>query len=539
MVVEERVVADRLTCGLRTTHDADQGVTGYRVGWIAWDSPFRDSALRIEDHIVGVNGVRYGAESHAAHDLAIGQVREHEHWHARGAVDGQAVELEVLREGQVLRIQGKVAAPRTWHLDGSRLLAPTGPARLARDGFPTPWGIWYEQEIEDAGWRFLDGALRRGSLNTRMELDCHRRRAARVAFLGERYPGRFAETVAEDYGRIEDYLAGTRYEIAPRDLEWRSIGEARAQAICAATRTAQADWRTRHAERLHPPFPPADPLDTDARAAVAGSIVELAPLGLDDWLMAAGEAWLASEGEGGRYFVSAQSPAMRRFFAALERYRRNVQPVVPERYAIAGRILGNAKMFVRDRRPLPGLELEPLAVCAGNMVFVDLSTGDEVALFAGERELVDLEWPLPSADASPSEVLTAFFGYLKLGEEHEWRALFADWEAASDEGRPWFFAQRPPDDAFLSAEWVRARRLVASKIFDLRPVRTGAVRQLFAPDPELLVPAVDQVEVEVDAIGLFDGEYRAFADADVRRIWRLQRIDGGPWRIAASSRRGV
>ena len=46
-------------------------------------------------------------------------------------------------------------------------------------------------------------------------------------------------------------------------------------------------------------------------------------------------------------------------------------------------------------------------------------------------------------------------------------------------------------------------------------------------------------EVEVDAIGLFDGEYRAFADADVRRIWRLQRIDGGPWRIAASSRRGV
>ena len=136
-------------------------------------------------------------------------------------------------------------------------------------------------------------------------------------------------------------------------------------------------------------------------------------------------------------------------------------------------------------------------------------------------------------------MLTAFFGYLKLGEEHEWRALFADWEAASDEGRPWFFAQRPPDDAFLSAEWVRARRLVASKIFDLRPVRTGAVRQLFAPDPELLVPAVDQVEVEVDAIGLFDGEYRAFADADVRRIWRLQRIDGGPWRIAASSRRGV
>ena len=62
MVVEERVEADRLTCGLRTTHDADQGVTGYRVGWIAWDSPFRDSALRIEDHIVGVNGVRYGAE---------------------------------------------------------------------------------------------------------------------------------------------------------------------------------------------------------------------------------------------------------------------------------------------------------------------------------------------------------------------------------------------------------------------------------------------------------------------------------------------
>ena len=539
MAVEERVDADRLTCGLRTTLDTEDGITGYRVGWIAWNSPFRDTALQIEDRIIGVDGARCDADPQAVHDLAIGQVREHEHWRAGDAVDGQAVELEVLRDGEQLCIRGAVAAARSWHLDGSRLLAPTGPARLARDSFPSPWGIWYKQEIEDTGWRLLDGALRRGSPNTRMELDYHRRRAARVAFLVERYPGRFAETVAADYRRIDDYLAGARYEIPAHELEWRSIGEARARAISAAAHTALTEWRARHADNLRRPFPLPDALDTVARAAVAGTLVELAPLGLDDWLMAAGVAWLVSEGEGGRYFVNAQSPAMHRFFAALERYRRNVQPVVPECYAIAGRILGNPKMFVRDKRPLPGLELEPLAVCAGDRVFVDLATGDDIAPFAGERALVDLAWPLPSADASPAEVLSAFFGYLKLGEEQEWRALFADWEAALDEGQPWFFAQRPPDDALLSAEWVRARRLVAGKLFDLRPIRTGAVRQLFAPDPELLVPAVDQVVVEVDAIGLFDGEYRAFADADVRRLWRLQRIDGGPWRIAASSRRGV
>ena len=540
MAVEEGVDATRLTCGLRTTWDVDNGVAGFRVGWIAWDSPFRDTELRIEDRIVAVDGLRYDAGIGSTQpDLAVGQAREHEYWNALGAVDGRPVELDILRDDRCLRVCGAVAATRTWHLDGSRLLAPTGPARLARDGFASPWGTWYEQAIEDTGWKILDGSLRRSRPNTRMELDYHRRRAPRVAFLAERYPGRFAETVVADYRRIEEYLAGTKYDITAGELEWRSIGEARAQAVAAAAEAAMADYRARNAARLRPAFPLADALDTEARASLAGNVVELPPLGLDDWLMAAGEAWMVSEGEGGRYFVAAQSPTMRRFFAVLERYRRNVQPLVPERYRIFGCILGNPKMFVRDRRPLPGLELEPLAACAGEAVFVDLESSGDAAVFAGERELVDLERPLPSADAPPGEVLAAFFGYLKLGEEQEWRAMFADWEAALDEDRPWFFAQRPPDDEFLSAEWVRARRIVAGKVFDLRPVRTAPARRLFEPDPELLVPAVDQAEVEVDVVGLFDGEHRAFADADVHRLWRLQRIDGGPWRIAASSRHGV
>jgi hypothetical protein len=42
------------------------------------------------------------------------------------------------------------------------------------------------------------------------------------------------------------------------------------------------------------------------------------------------------------------------------------------------------------------------------------------------------------------------------------------------------------------------------------------------------------VLVELDHVGKFDGAYRAFNDVTVHRQWILQRINGGPWRIASA-----
>ncbi len=541
MAVETSVDRDRLSCRLRTTEDASHGHYGFRVGWIEWDSPFRDSGLRIEDRITGVDGRCYSAGmTRQQRDGAIGQPGEPGYWKAQAVNEERSVALQVLRGSEVVVVEAMLAFERSWRSEGARMLSPTGPMRLDRDGFPSAWGVWYEQEIVDAGGRILDGALHRGGINTRAELEYLGRRAPRVAYLLKNYPGRFATTVADDFARIEACLEGRRYALSETDLAWREIGEQRALRIAECSRAAWDGFRRQRSDVIMPAFPLPDVLDTDARAKVAGHIVELPPIEQEDWLMSAGEAWMCSEGEGGRYFIAAESRAMRGFFLAIERYRRKVHPVVPERYSIIGRIRSDPKMFVRDRQPLPGFELEPVAACAGDGLFVDLAPDAQGACaFAGEHELVDVAWPMPPAEASPMDVLSAFFGFLKLGEEQEWRACFAEWDAALDEGRPWFFAMRPPEDASLSEEWTRCRRLLASKICDLRPVHAWPVHVLFSAVEELLIPEVEQVEVEVDHVGWFEGRYHAFLHAGLHRTWRLQRLQGGPWRIASSSRYGV
>ena len=86
----------------------------------------------------------------------------------------------------------------------------------------------------------------------------------------------------------------------------------------------------------------------------------------------------------------------------------------------------------------------------------------------------------------------------------------------------------------------------------LRNLRRRARRRpglLLRPAPGRRVPAlermapgaprIERVQVEVDHVGLFDAEYRGFADVTVHRMWTLQRLNGGPWRLAANSRNGI
>ena len=130
-------------------------------------------------------------------------------------------------------------------------------------------------------------------------------------------------------------------------------------------------------------------------------------------------------------------------------------------------------------------------------------------------------------------VLSAFFSSLKLGSEENWKALFATWEAVRwDDGKVYYTAFNPPSDQTLSSEWLRARRLILDKIYDVRVSETGEIETLMNGSEFEGAPKVERVQMVVDHIGLFDGEYRAFSDIDTHRVWPMQRRDGGPWRIA-------
>jgi hypothetical protein len=135
--------------------------------------------------------------------------------------------------------------------------------------------------------------------------------------------------------------------------------------------------------------------------------------------------------------------------------------------------------------------------------------------------------------------MNAFFHCLKIGEEDDWRAFFASWDASRWDDRVYFYALRGADDRVLADEWVRARRLLEGKVVEVRPVWESEVQPLLSATDIEGAPSVEQVWVEVDHVSEFEGELRAFADASVHRMWTLQRLDGGPWRIAADSRHGI
>jgi hypothetical protein len=79
--------------------------------------------------------------------------------------------------------------------------------------------------------------------------------------------------------------------------------------------------------------------------------------------------------------------------------------------------------------------------------------------------------------------------------------------------------------------------VILDKVYDVEIVDEGLVQQMTTGKEFKGAPIVEQVLVEVEHIGKFAEGYRPFTGVDVRRVWALQRVDGGPWRI--TERRGI
>ena len=98
----EKILSDTLQSGLKITLVDEGGELYGRVSWIDWDSGFRDSGLRIEDRIVGMNGVpmTLPAEPNArrlARDRVVGGLQEAAIFAEAGLKDGSPLKLTVLR----------------------------------------------------------------------------------------------------------------------------------------------------------------------------------------------------------------------------------------------------------------------------------------------------------------------------------------------------------------------------------------------------------------------------------------------------------
>ena len=156
------------------------------------------------------------------------------------------------------------------------------------------------------------------------------------------------------------------------------------------------------------------------------------------------------------------------------------------------------------------------------------------AHFAGE-ELFDMPMhDLPPDGASPKQVMEAFFGALKTGDLKLWKALFADWSVGYlQDGRPLIY---PHDIRIDENMWEDSRRNLLKQIYGLEVAWIDDPRTITTGKEFPNAPRIEEVAVEISVIGTFDGEYRKFAGVSVARLWSLQRIDNGPWRISSVQR---
>lgn len=73
--------------------------------------------------------------------------------------------------------------------------------------------------------------------------------------------------------------------------------------------------------------------------------------------------------------------------------------------------------------------------------------------------------------------------------------------------------------------------MILDRVYHVNVVDEGIVHRVTTGKEFPGAPVIEEVEVEVEHIGKFPEGYRPFTSVDVKRLWKLQRVNGGPWRI--------
>lgn len=525
---------DQLQTGLETERWSEGGHSGYQITWIHWDSPFRETSLRIGDVIIRANGVDY---TRANPDLrpedVIGGLQEERFWQQQGSSEGTPIHLQVRRGHELLEVSAPLSVFRFYYdAQGVQSMGPGGPPRRASEGFRGSWSSWYEEHIKSTS-RVLNHGWRYQSFNTRQLLKEHEERKPQVDLLLSKYPGPFAESVAEDWRRVAENLRGTRWDERDIDLSYRDRQQRLQEQVREAGRQALARFQEEIAPRRLEAFPTPDPIEGDVEQ-LAGRLVELPRLTQRNLRSDAGHPWfIAGDARSGFYFLDADTPEVRRFFDAQFAYQRSVSPELRERYQLFGEVLPEPRMLVVDGRAEPGIALRLLGAVVDDTVMVDLRPEPcHPGAFAGQALAEGLPGTTVPDDAPPEAVMDACFEALKQGQQAAWRALFADWRAERlSSGHVHFNAAVSHGESTYQSAWESARRLLANAVYDVKRVHVPPVVTLLEGTEFEGAPSVRECRIEVEHVGRFDGEYRSFKDFRMHRVWVLQSLNGGPWRI--------
>lgn len=536
-------VSDTITTGLKTDDRRDRDSPTLNIAWINWDSGFRSSSLIPGDQIVAVNDELMRPHSAGtSRDHMVGQAQESAYWKERGARDGMPVRLTVRRrrmpgEGwETIEITAALRGERNYFdVESRRLLGSDGPQRLARDGFTESWSSWYGKRVYD--WqRQIDGTVWVGHTDTRMELARHMEAEPRVRFLSEHYPGTFSKTVLDDWTTMRELLAGRTYQVPEQEYAYRSAENQLTANIAAAACNAWNAFQAMHAADVIV-HPGKISIAEGDHEKLAGKLLVLPSARPEDWVSDVGQVFVSWHQNEGWAFTALEQPILDRMWHAQLRYRRHLSPQIDDNFSLIGKILPQPKMVSpKGERAVIGVEVEPMAALMGHgeeEMFVDLTVErDGISRYAGEETIMALHSSLPPDDATPRQVLEALIAALYARDVETWFALFADWQVITDEGRHFYYPYYPYAEANRDPHWDRSRRIVLEQTF--------AIRVAWIDEPRVVVedaipdlPKIERVTAELDHVGLFDGEYRAFNSAAVHRIWTLERRDGGPWRITS------
>jgi hypothetical protein len=537
----EKVLSPEPRSGLKITLIDEAGDLYARVTWIHWDSGLRDSGLQVADRIVAVNGSPLQLpedpkERRIQRDWLIGGLSEQKRFVEWGLHDGSPLELTVLRRNLPGRgwtshdITGSVRAERVYYTtDGKRALAPGGPQSLGPNDVGDTWSSWLEKRtFEWAG--ILDGRWF-GRFDNRKLLAEHLALKPRIDAALQAHPGEFTRRLALDWESVAESLRGRLVSLPADALAFRELSDRIEKDVAAAGDAAWTQFL--QVSGATDTLPVLD-LIRDDRAPIANKVIALINL---TWREAVkdGDRLIFTAQHSNYYcFISADQPAMRNFWFAQQSYQARVEPRMQEKYDIIGRVSPQTRLIVLPRHGAKvGLNVEVLAVRVPNHFFADLAA--KPGSFAGEELATLRGTPTPPDDASPSDVMRTYVQATKAGDEELWLKLHADWLAMGGEGRPLYRAFEPYRNH--TSDYTRARNLLLHKVMHAEPVWESDPRVVMRGDEFNGAPKVEAVEVIMDHINKFDGETRVFCSIEVKRVWTLQRRDGGPWRI--TSRNGL
>lgn len=545
--------------------ETDTPVDGDRfarfVKWIPWDSGFRGSGLCVGDLIVGHADLPYGPDAVVAR-TRIGDSRFSDWLREHRCKPGDALTLSVLRDDVVVQVEGRIGGPRRYVDSASRrTLGDGGPQATAKDDFDSAWESWYSGFVDLAkvalgGWDFY------ASVNSRNLAADIAALAPRVGFLQRQYPGDFSREVAGDFAKMSQRAAGERRELTAADLSYRELGAIRAAAVTQAADAAFTAFETEARLYAEPPASP-NSFTEDIRPLI-GAVVRLPALSRRNVLYETGRSWYWSGSDGGGYLIDRAAPSFEPLHVATREYTEIVDPSLRDSSIVfIGAVQAEPALVCDVDRNIvvTGVRLQPLAALvtsdtdATRRFFVDLRdqahAGRSNEVFAGFDALAaSIRRPALQDTATPAEVLQGAFDALAQGDMDTWLRCYATWSVTTwyerDGSWQWVDQTRLVMGEMTGAsDWDRARKRLHADVYGLEVARVGAVRVVYdaaaqaalAPDDARVASGpriVEEVTAHVNHIGLFDGEYRTFSGPLLHRRWTLQRLDGGPWRIAVA-----